>query len=49
MGARSKLLCGTITGLIIGIAFIAVGALMLTVDIGTEDESSQLHYKFQGK
>ncbi len=47
MGTKSKLLCGTATGLIIGIALIAVGALMLTLDFGAGDDS--FLYKFQGK
>ena len=45
MGARSKLICGTITGLIIGVALIAVGALMLTLDFGNE----AFMYRLQGK
>ena len=47
MGARSKLLCGTITGLIIGVALIALGALMLSGVFGSGDES--FLFKVQGK
>ena len=45
MTAKSKLICGTITGLIIGIALIAVGALMLSGLFGGEG----FLYKIQGK
>ena len=46
MSARSKLMCGTVTGLIIGLIGLIIGVLMLTWGADSYTESTT---KIQGK